>query len=63
LKMQVRGTDVKVWINEKEVLAATLEKGVPLDGYVMLDGEPGGIAYRKVLLFELPPSSTAPKSE
>ncbi len=63
LKMQVRGTDVKVWINEKDVLTATLEKGVPLDGYVMLDGEAGGIAYRKVLIFELPSGSAAVKSE
>ena len=63
LKMQVRGTDVKVWINDKDVLAATLEKGVPLDGYVMLDGEAGGISYRKVLLFELPSASEGVKSE
>jgi hypothetical protein len=56
LKIQARGNNVQVWINDKEVLQSTLAKGVPDSGHVMLDGVVGGIAYRKVLLFELPPA-------
>lgn len=52
LRIQARGTDVKVWINDKEVLQSTLAKNVPESGYIMLDGVAGGISYRKVLVFE-----------
>lgn len=61
LRVQARGTNLKVWINDKEVLATTLEKEVPADGYVMLDGVAGGITYRKVLLYELAPVALSPK--
>ena len=53
LRIQARGDNVQVWINDKEVLKTTLAKGVPASGTVMLDGDVGGISYRKVLLFEL----------
>ncbi|MDB5343415.1 MAG: hypothetical protein JWP89_1792 [Schlesneria sp.] len=53
LKIQVRGTAVKVWINDKPVQETTLPKAVPDNGIVMLDGVIGGISYRKVLLFDL----------
>lgn len=53
LKIQVRGTAVKVWINDKQVQDTTLPKAVADRGTVMLDGVIGGISYRKVLLFDL----------
>lgn len=53
LRIQVRGSDVKVWINDKQVLETELPKTVPEQGTVMLDGVIGGISYRKVLLFDL----------
>jgi len=53
LRIQVRGKDVKAWINGTEVLKATLADTVPGSGYVMLDGVVGGISYRKVLLYGL----------
>jgi hypothetical protein len=53
LRIQVRGSDVKVWINDKQVLQTELPKAVPEQGTVMLDGVVGGISYRKVLLFDL----------
>lgn len=53
LRIQVRGTYVHVWINDKEVLDGTLGKDVPATGYLMLDGVGGGVSYRKVLIFEL----------
>lgn len=56
LRIQAKGTSVQVWINDKEVLQATLDKDVPASGFVMLDGVAGGIAYRKVLLYELTPA-------
>lgn len=52
LRIQAQGDTVQVWINDKEVLKSTLDKDVPASGYVMLDGVAGGIAYRKVLLYE-----------
>ena len=57
LKMQVRGLEVKVWINQKEVLQTTLDKAIPDSGFVMLDGVAGGISYRKVLVYELLPAA------
>lgn len=49
---------VTVTINGKQVLEALAEnpdsETIPEKGYVALDGEAGGIAYRKILLSELP---------
>jgi Domain of Unknown Function (DUF1080) len=56
LKIRAQGTTVRVWINDKDVLTATLGKDVPASGYVMLDGVAGGLSYRKLLLFDLPPA-------
>lgn len=61
LSMQVRGEKVTVTINGKKVqeLLAT-DPAVPVRGFVALDGEFGGIVYRKILLVEgvnAPPKS------
>jgi hypothetical protein len=53
LRIQARGSNVKVWINGTEVLQTTLAKEVPPRGSIMLDGAVGGIGYRKILLYEL----------
>ena len=53
LRLQVRGKDVKGWVNGTEVLTATLPDTIPESGHVMLDGVVGGISYRKVLLYGL----------
>ncbi|MBT4867491.1 MAG: DUF1080 domain-containing protein [Planctomycetaceae bacterium] len=56
LRMQVRGTQVTVEINGTKVLdnAAEVTDFKAISGYVVLDGVPGGITYRKTLLMELP---------
>lgn len=58
LQIQIRGSDVQVRINEKDVLKTTLPEDVPAKGSLMLDGVAGGISYRKVLLYDLPPIGT-----
>jgi predicted small lipoprotein YifL len=58
LKIQVRGSDVQVWINDKDVLKTTLPEDVAARGTLMLDGVAGGIRYRKVILYDLAPSGT-----
>lgn len=53
LKMQVRGERVLVVINGKKVQESlATDAAVPLQGLVALDGEFGGIEYRKILLVE-----------
>lgn len=53
LSMQVRGEQVVVTINGKKVMETiATDASVPLRGFVALDGEYGGIAYRKILLVE-----------
>ena len=54
LRIRTRDKTVQVAINGKDVLKATLKKGVPASGHVVLDGVAGGISYRKVLVYELP---------
>jgi hypothetical protein len=56
LRMRVRGTQVVVEINGTKVLDRTADVTdfKAGQGYVMLDGVPGGITYRKTLLMELP---------
>lgn len=55
LRMVVKGSDVIVWINGKQVLKTlALSDEIPEEGYVLLDGVIGGIAYRRILLFEIP---------
>ena len=56
LRMQVRGTQVVVEINGAKVLDRDAEATdfKAISGYVVLDGVPGGVTYRKTLLMELP---------
>ena len=50
--------DITVTVNGKKVLETIADNpdidNIPEKGYVALDGEAGGITYRKVLLSELP---------
>lgn len=56
LTLRVRGDSVEVNINGKPVLeTVAVNERIPSRGFVALDGISGGIAYRKVLLVELPP--------
>ena len=56
LMLRVRGDSVEVNINGKSVLeTVAVNERVPSRGFVALDGLSGGIAYRKILLDELPP--------
>ncbi len=60
LVLRVDGEKVTATINGKKVLDTTAtSKEIPLRGYVCLDGEIGGITYRRTLLVELPPSKPA----
>ncbi|HVV99327.1 MAG TPA: family 16 glycoside hydrolase [Planctomycetaceae bacterium] len=55
LQMRVEGDRVKVTINGDQVLETTASsQEIPSTGFVALDGELGGIVYRKILLIELP---------
>jgi hypothetical protein len=55
LQMSVQGEQVKVTINGEKVLETTASsEEIPSTGFVALDGELGGIVYRKILLIELP---------
>lgn len=57
LSMQVRGERVLVLINGKKVQESlATDASVPLKGFVALDGEFGGIDYRKILLIEAAPA-------
>ncbi len=57
LRLIVRNLKVEVYINGKQVMKTIAQdERVPLSGYIALDGVTGGIAYRKTLLLELPPS-------
>ncbi len=53
LKLQVRGEQTVIIINGKKVVdALAIDAAVPKEGFVALDGEFGGIVYRKILLVE-----------
>jgi 3-keto-disaccharide hydrolase/WD40-like Beta Propeller Repeat len=55
-RMRVDGEDFSVWINDRIVIDTdAVDDQIPEAGFVALDGIPGGISYRKVLLTELPP--------
>lgn len=57
LRLRVQNLKVEVWINDKLVLDTIAQNDmVPLEGFIALDGVNGGIAYRKLLLVELPPT-------
>lgn len=57
LRLRVQNLKVEVWINGKLVLDTIAQNDmVPLEGFIALDGVNGGIAYRKLLLVELPPT-------
>ena len=53
LSVQVRGEQTLIMVNGKKVIEAlAIDPAVPKDGFVALDGEFGGIVYRKILLVE-----------
>lgn len=53
LAIQVRGEQTLVTINGKKVVEVlAIDAAVPKQGFVALDGEFGGIVYRKILLVE-----------
>ncbi|MES2789034.1 MAG: DUF1080 domain-containing protein [Planctomycetota bacterium] len=53
LSLKVRGEKATVTINGKQVQdAMAVDAAVPKAGFVALDGEHGGIVYRKILLVE-----------
>ena len=53
LTLQVRGEQTVIMINGKKVVdALAIDAAVPKEGFVALDGEFGGIVYRKILLVE-----------
>lgn len=55
-RMRVVGEDFTVWINDQMVIDSdAVDDQIAESGFVALDGIPGGISYRKVLLVELPP--------
>jgi hypothetical protein len=55
LRLRVKNLNVEVWINDKLVLDTIAQNDrIPLEGFIVLDGINGGIAYRKLLLVELP---------
>ena len=50
-RMVVDGEKLDVWINDRQVLDTTaIDDQIPESGYIALDGIPGGISYRKVLV-------------
>lgn len=54
-RLIVRGSSILFILNGKTVLETfALSDDIPEEGYVLLDGVTGGIAYRKVLLTEVP---------
>ena len=53
LVLQVKGEQTVVIVNGKKVVdALAIDAAVPKEGFVALDGEFGGIVYRKILLVE-----------
>lgn len=61
LSMKVRGEQTLIMVNGKKVIEAlAIDTAVPKSGFVALDGEFGGIVYRKILLVEA--VKPAPKS-
>jgi hypothetical protein len=56
LTLRARDESVEVRINGKTVLeTVAVSDRIPSRGYIALDGLSGGIAYRQILLIELPP--------
>ena len=57
LTLRVVGEKVQAAINGKQVLDVTARsEDVPLKGFIGLDGDLGGISYRKIILTDLPGS-------
>jgi len=55
LLLKVQGDRVQVTLNSQKVLdTRAVDSDIPLKGFVVLDGETGGISYRKTLLIDLP---------
>jgi len=62
LVLRVEGDRVKATVNGGEVLdTPASDPNIPPQGYICLDGEFGGITYRKVLVYELPATPPAKK--
>ncbi len=59
LHIRLEGDNLSVTINGREVLdTSASDENLPKRGHVALDGVAGGITYRKVLVSELPRSSS-----
>ncbi len=55
LMLRVQGELVEATINGRKVLSvAAQDPNISKKGYVALDGDVGGIAYRQILLLDLP---------
>ena len=55
LVLRVMGEQVQITINQQTVMnTRAVDSDIPLKGRVVLDGESGGITYRKTLLIDLP---------
>lgn len=62
LALRVEKDRVKAAVNGVEILDSPLsDPNVPQEGFICLDGEIGGITYRKVLVYELPGAGPAKK--
>ena len=62
LKMRVNQDEVQVTINGRLVLeTAAVDADIPTKGYIALDGDLGGITYRKPLIMEIPIKKSSPK--
>ena len=62
LVLRVEATRVRATINSVEVLDTPVsDANIGSQGYICLDGEFGGITYRKVVVYELPGSRTVAK--
>jgi hypothetical protein len=59
LVLRVEGDRVKATVNGGEVLDTPVsDPNIPPVGYICLDGEFGGITYRKAVVYELPAPAT-----
>ena len=55
VRLRVRAEEVELTINGQQVLKTNAVSGeIPIKGHICLDGDVGGIVYRKMLLTELP---------
>jgi hypothetical protein len=61
LVLRVEGERVRSWINGRIQLdTKAVNPEIPLKGFLALDGLPGGITYRRIVLMDLPDPSYNP---